>query len=372
MTPLTLKGRGTANKFFVKLLVSEYFVIVLSIVYFLIISIFVPSMLSGNNIKNIFSNMWPLFAVAIGQTFVLLLGGIDLSQTSTMALTSVIGALLISNRMNPDILSNSPLWGVIISENGGPLGKAPIVLSVSITIAVMILVGTLVGAINGILISKVNMPPFMVTLIAQMFYSAIAIYLTKSQNVIGLPDAFCAIGGKSFGFIPYSFFITIILGVIAHFLLSKTIRGRWIYATGSNIKAARVSGVPTISTTIFVYAASGFFAAVGALLYTGRLMMGRPTLGDGQLMDILGATVIGGTSMTGGKGKVSWTLFGVLFYTIITTSLSQLKLDSFVINVVKGLVILGAVTLDVARTRIQQKGTLSANAKSGKKVTLNG
>jgi len=367
-----LQGRGMANKFFIKLLVSEYFVIVLSIVYFIIISIFVPTMISGSNIKNIFSNMWPLFAVAMGQTFVLLLGGIDLSQTSTMALTSVIGALLISNRMNPDILSDSPLWGVIISENGGPLGNTPIVLSVSITIIVMLLIGIFVGAINGILISKVNMPPFMVTLIAQMFYSAVAIYLTKSQNVMGLPDAFCAIGGKSLGFLPYSFFVTIILGILAHFLLSKTIRGRWIYATGSNIKAARVSGVPTISTTIFVYAVSGFFAAVGAVLYSGRLMMGRPTLGEGQLMDILGATVIGGTSMTGGKGKVSWTLYGVLFYTIITTSLSQLKLDTFIINVVKGLVILGAVTLDVIRTRILQKSTVTDNVKARKKVALDG
>lgn len=371
MTPVKGHGAG-CRKMLSRLLMSEYFVVILSVVYFLVISLIMPSMLYPNNIKNIFSNMWPLFAVAMGQTFVLLLGGIDLSQTSVMAVTSMIGTMLISSRMSPDIFAGSPLWGTLISENGGPLGHSPEAIATLVAIAAMLLAGTLIGLLNGVLIAKFQMPSFMVTLITQMFYSAVAILLTKSQNIMNLPDAFCAIGGDGIGIIPYTFFITVALGALAQFMLSRMMRGRWIYATGANTTAARVSGIPTVKVTVFVYALSGFFAAVSSVLYTGRLMMGRPTLGSDILNDVIGATVIGGTSMFGGKGKISWTLFGVLFYAILSASLTQLRLDSFTINVVKGLVILAAATLDVVRTRMQQRTIPEAAPESKKEAAVNG
>jgi ribose/xylose/arabinose/galactoside ABC-type transport system permease subunit len=354
--------------FLVRLLISEFFVLVLGIVYFFLISAFVPTMLSPHNIRNIFSNMWPLFAIAIGQTFVLLLGGIDLSQTSVMALTSVIGAVLMTRSVNPDVLGNSPLWGWFLTENGGPLASFHPLFSTVLGIGAMLVTGLIIGIINGVLIAKLGMPPFMVTLIAQMFYSALAILITKSQNVMGLPDSFCVIGAGRIGFIPYSFFIAIALAIAAQFVLSRTVRGRWIYFTGANIRAAKVSGVPTVNTSIFVYAFSGLCAAVGSVLYSGRLMMGRPTLGANILMDIMGATIIGGTSLFGGKGKITWTFFGVLFYTIMTTSLTQLRLDAFTIDVVKGLIILAAGTMDVMRTHIQRRITIVSAPAAKRKV----
>jgi ribose transport system permease protein len=359
---------GIGKDFLVRLLISEFFVLVLGIVYFFLISAFVPTMLSVHNIRNIFSNMWPLFAIAIGQTFVLLLGGIDLSQTSVMAMASVIGAVLMTRSANPDVLGNSPLWGWFLTENGGPFASYPPLFSTMIGIGAMLVTGLITGTVNGVLIAKLGMPPFMVTLIAQMFYSALAILITKSQNVMGLPDSFCVIGAGRIGFIPYSFFIAIALATAAHFVLSRTVRGRWIYSTGANIRAARVSGVPTVNTGVFVYAFSGFCAAVGSVLYSGRLMMGRPTLGANILMDIMGATIIGGTSLFGGKGKITWTLFGVLFYTIMTTSLTQLRLDAFTIDVVKGLIILAAGTMDVMRTHIQRRITVVASSAAKKKA----
>jgi ribose transport system permease protein len=278
-----------------------------------------------------------------------------------MALTSVIGAVLMSRAANPDVLGNSPLWGWFLTEAGGPFGAYPEALAAILGIVIMLGVGISVGIANGMLIAKLNMPPFMVTLIAQMFFSALAILITKSQNVMGLPDAFINIGFGRIGFIPFSFFIALLLTVAAHFLLTRTVRGRWIYSTGANRRAAKVSGVPTENTIIFVYAFSGFCAAVGSILYSGRLMQGRPTLGANILMDIMGATIIGGTSLFGGKGKITWTLFGVLFYTIMTTSLTQLRLDAFTIDVVKGLIILAAGTMDVLRTRIQRQTTVTAS-----------
>jgi ribose transport system permease protein len=116
-----------------------------------------------------------------------------------------------------------------------------------------------------------------------------------------------------------------------------------------------------------VYAFSGFCAAVGSVLYSGRLMQGRPTMGATMLLDIMAATVIGGTSLFGGKGKVTWTLYGVLFYTILATSLQQLKLDNFTIDIVKGFIILAAATLDAVRSSLRKTST-TAPAPDGKKV----
>lgn len=347
---------------------SEYFALILSIVYFLIIAAFVPSMFSGRNIRNIFSNMWPLFTIAIGQTFVLLLGGIDISQSAVMSVTSVIGTVFICRAANPDTLGTSPLWGWFLTENGGPFANVPDVAATLIGIAIMLVVGVAIGFINGNLIARLNMPPFMVTLISKMFFEALAIFITKSRNVMYLPTSFENLGYEAVGFLPWSFFIAIALAIVAHFMLSYTVRGRHIYSVGVNPRAAKVSGISTIRTNVFVYAVSGFCAALGSVLYSARMMQGRPSLGSNMFNDIMAATVIGGTSMYGGKGKITWTLFGVLFYTILSTSLQQMKLDNFTIDIVKGAVILMAATLDAVRSKMQKEITISSDENKGKKV----
>ena len=352
-----------------RILMSEYFALILSVVYFLIIALIVPSMFSVRNLQNIFSNMWPLFTVAIGQTFVLLLGGIDLSQASILSLTSVVGTAFICRAANPDTLGTSPLWGWFLTENGGPLATTPDLLATVVGILIMLAAGTLIGLINGNLIARLSMSPFMVTLISKMFFSALAIFITKSRNIMFLPESFENLGYEAVGFLPYSFFIAIVLGLLAHFILTFTVRGRQIYSTGVNQRTALISGISTVRTQIFVYGFSGFCAAIGAVLYSSRLMQGRPTLGDAMFNDIMAATVIGGTSMYGGKGKVTWTLFGVLFYTILATSLQQLKLDNFTIDIVKGGVILLAATLDAVRSMLQKNLTVSTHEVTGKKVS---
>lgn len=346
-----------------RILASEYFILVLSVVYFLIIAAIVPTMLTAHNISNILSNIWPLLAIAIGQTFVLLLGGIDLSQTSIISLTSVVGAMLISTSFNPAKFDKSPLWGWFIKESGGLFSNMPAAAAVILCILVMLAIGSLIGALNGLIVAKTRIPAFMVTLISQMFFAAAALYITQSQNITGIPFGFSAIGSDGIGPIPYSLLVTVALLIITQFILSKTVFGRHIYSTGANIKTAKISGVSTAKVTILVYSLSGLCAAVGSVLYTGRLMMGRPTLGDTMLMDVIGATVIGGTSMFGGKGKVVWSLYGVIFYCILSTSLTHLHLDSFTVNVVKGVVIIFAAALDVVRTRIQQQSTVVKSVK---------
>jgi ribose transport system permease protein len=191
------------------------------------------------------------------------------------------------------------------------------------------------------------MPPFIVTLTTMMFFAGFAIWLTQSRNIDGLPRSFIAIGNGLGGSVAVTFGVA----VAAHFALTRTLLGRWWYAVGRNARTALVSGVPVRRTLVAAYVASGFCAAAAAILYTGRLETGSPVLGQRILLDVIGATAIGGTSLFGGKGKVLWTVFGVLFMTLVDNSLNLLGLSNFTVLMVKGGVILAAALLDAARNR---------------------
>lgn len=341
---------GNIKNIFKRILVSEYFVLYLSIFWFIAMFPIIPQIASSGNLYNIFDFIWPLLIVCIGQTAVLLVAGIDLSQISVIGLSSVVGAVFMTNRVNPDVLGDMPLWGILVTEKGGVLANS--LWAVPVGVLMMLLVGTLIGALNGTFIAKLKMPAFMVTLVTQTFFLSLAIYLTKSNNIMGMPEAFNRIGSGKIGFIPIALIVALSLLLVSHILLSRTILGRWIYSIGTNVRTSVVSGVPHDKVIIFVYAFSGFCAALASVIYSSRLEMGRPTLGKEILMDIIGATVIGGTSMFGGKGKVKWTFFGVLFFILLTDVLNLFNLSFFIINIVKGLIILAAALFDVTRTRI--------------------
>jgi ribose/xylose/arabinose/galactoside ABC-type transport system permease subunit len=340
-----------------RLLLSEFFILYLCIFSFAVLIPVIPVIATPYNVSNLFSNVWLLLAVAIGQTFVLIIAGIDLSQGAVISLTSVVGGALLATKVNPDVFAQCPIWGKLLFEDGGLLahwGWGPWV--VPLGILAMLLIGLLIGLINGVTIAYARIPPFMVTLVSSMFFGALAIYLTKSENIIDLPDAFTLFGDKDLGgLIPYPLLITVLLGVVAQLVLSWTVLGRWLYAIGTNLRAAVVSGVPTRKAIVFTYMFSGFCAAVASVMYSGRMDMGRPTLGAPLLLDIIGGAVIGGTSLAGGKGKILWTFFGVVFLSLLGNALSLLNVSFFWIEIVKGSVILVAALLDVARTRILQR-----------------
>lgn len=353
-----------------RLLISEYFVLYLTITYFIVLAFFVPDLISARNISNQLSNVWPLLVVSIGQTFVILIAGIDLSLGAIMGFVSVAGAAVMATAADKLLLRGSPLWGSVIDEDGGLLAGEP--FAVPVAIALMLLVGTLIGAFNGIAVARLKMPPFMVTLVSLMFFASAAIWLTQSQNIINLPDAFTRLGAGDivsfyFGeklepqikrrdvlpFITYPMLIALAVAVAAHLILKHTIFGRHIYAIGTNPRAAEISGVPVKRVITLVFAFAGFCAAVAAVLYTARLEGGRPTIGAGVvLLDIIGATVIGGTSLAGGKGKVAWTFVGVVFFVLLSNTLNYMRLSAFHIDVVKGAIILAAAFFNVMRTRL--------------------
>lgn len=336
-----------------KAMLSENFILYLSIFYFVILIPFIPRIVSATNLENLFSNIWPLFAVAIGQTFVLILGGIDLSQGAIISLTSVIGTMLIAEKVDPALFEKAPIWGTILFEDGAILSKAQ--YGILVACVLMIVVGTLIGFINGLVVSLFQIPPFMTTLVTQMIFGATAIYIVRSENVINLPAAFVNIGTGGFGIITYALIATVLLALFSQFMLSKTVFGHWLYAIGNNLRASFISGVPTRKVTIFAYAFSGFCAGFASIFYSSRMMMGRPTLGASIQMDIIGSAVIGGSSLSGGKGKVIWTLFGVFFLQLLDNSLRLMNVPFFVNDVVKGSVILLAAMLDVTRFQLRSR-----------------
>lgn len=348
-------------------LLSDRFVLWLSIAYFVALLPFLPTLGTPANLANLLSNAWPLLVVALGQTFVMTIGGIDLSQGAVIGLTSTLGAALIAIAGPPEVLSKAPIWGLLIFEDGGLLAGR-----VLWGLLVMLLAGALVGAINGALVAWLDMPPFMVTLVSLITVGAFAVWLTQSENIRNLPQGYVAlgkgellsvyVGPKEESQIPrrqvhevvgYAALIAVALAAALHLLLDRTAFGRQVLAVGANRRAAEIAGVPVRRVIVLVFVLSSLCATVGAVLYSARLEAGRPTLGEGTfLLDVIGATVIGGTSLFGGKGRVTWTVFGVLFFVLLSNTLNLMNLSTFHIDMVKGGVILAAAILDVARTRL--------------------
>lgn len=306
---------------------SEYLVFFLCVTLFAALAPFTPGLLTTSNAGDLLANLSPLLIVALGQSVVLIAGGIDLSVTSIIALTSVAG-------------------GFVMNAENGWLKGHPMAMPAGILI--MLCVGASVGAINGIAVARFKMPAFIVTLTTMMFFSGLAIWLTRSRSMAGLPPSFTMLGN--------TLWITLLAGAalagLAHMLLARTLLGRWLYAVGHNLRTARVSGVPVEGVLVSAYIVSGLFAAAASVFYTARLETGSPVLGQRILLDVIGAAVIGGTSLFGGKGKVAWTLGGALFLTLLDNALVLQGLSQFSVMMIKGGVILLAALFDSTRSRL--------------------
>jgi len=306
--------------------VSEYLVLRLTILLFVVLAPFTPGLAGAANLLGLLAYFLPLLIVAIGMTLVMITGGIDLSVTSTIALTSVVGAKLMT----------------------GDGGGAPAVVGV----LVMLAIGGGVGAVNGAVITMLRLPAFIVTLASMMFLSGFAIWLTESKSIYGLPASFLALGQH----LSITLALTVALAGTAHLLLRRTVFGRWLYAVGQNPTAAHISGVPVRAMTVAAYVASGLCAALASVMLTGQLETGSSVMGREILLDIIGATVVGGTSLFGGRGKIAWTFFGVLFLTVLDNALNLMSLSQFSITMTKGAVILFAAVLDAVRNRWGGRG----------------
>jgi ribose/xylose/arabinose/galactoside ABC-type transport system permease subunit len=309
------------------MILTDYLVLALCAVYFLALAPFTPGFATWGNFQTILAYLLPILVVSVGLTLVLIIGGIDLSVTSIIALASVIGGKIMS------------------SQEGWLAGH---VLAVPVGMLAMLLAGILVGSINGFAVAICRIPAFIATLTTMMFVSGLAIWITLSRKIGGLPPAFVQLGQQLW----MAAVIAAIATLLAHAILSRTLYGRWLYAIGHNARAALISGVPVGQVTFLTYVVSGLFAGLSSILFTAGLETGNPEMARDNLLDVVGAVVIGGTSLYGGKGRVIGTVFGVLFLALIDNSLNLIGLTFYTITMVKGGVILAAAVLDSLRNRM--------------------
>lgn len=280
-----------------------------------------PDFLTMGNLLNVMRQVSINALIAFGMTLVILLGGIDLSVGSILALSSVTIATLIQSGLDPLLAT---LLGV--------------------------LAGAAMGFANGLVISKGKVAPFIATLASMTILRGLSLVVSGGSPITGFnSDLFSLLGGGYVaGLIPVPVVWMLVMFGLFAFLLKKTVFGRHVYATGGNEEAARLSGVKVDRIKVWVYTLSGAMSAMAGVILTSRLNSAQPTAGTGYELDAIAAVVLGGTSLTGGRGWIFGTLMGALLIGVLNNGLNLLGVSSFYQQVIKGVVILLAVLLDRA------------------------
>ncbi|MEV6230515.1 ABC transporter permease [Saccharopolyspora shandongensis] len=288
------------------------------IVVFVVLSIIAPAFLTADNLFNLGSQTSVNAVMAVGVTLVIITGGIDLSVGSVAALSGVLGVLLMAE------YGFNPLVGVV----GG------------------ILVGAVAGLVNGLLVSVVGLPPFIATLGMLSVARGLVLIATGAVAVFGAPESFRLLGQGVINSIPIPVLLIALVAVAGHVVLTRTRLGRYAYVMGSNMEAARLSGVPVRRYTTSVYVLSGALAGLGGMIAASRIHSGQPNFGEGLELDVIAAVVIGGASLFGGRGTVWGSLIGAFLVAVIRNGAVQLNISTFYQNVLIGVIIWLAVWWD--------------------------
>lgn len=316
-------GVGNAVKIYFK---ENLGIIVAFLVLCVFLSVFPKtsgSFFTRQNIFNVLRQISTNLFLACGMTMVIILGGIDLSVGSIIALSGCISA------------------GCVARYN----------LPLPIALLMGLLVGLLVGMFNGAVISKTTIPAFIVTLATMNIAKGLAYVYTGGSPVRVVTKEWQFLGAGYVGIFPTPVVILVIVLIITAIIMNKTKMGRHMYAVGGNQQAAEFSGIKVEKIKFFVHAFSGLMAGLAGIVLASRMYSGQPTAGDGAEMDAIAAVVVGGTSMAGGSGKIGGTIIGGLIIGVLNNGLNLLNVNSFWQYVVKGVVILLAVFLDYFRNK---------------------
>lgn len=294
----------------------------------LVLTIVSPVFRTPDNAINILREISFNLCLSIGMTLVILTAGIDLSVGAVLALSGVVAARLLRD-------------GLVLA----PLG-VHVEFTVSGAILVAVLTGSLCGWINGTVITRFGVPPFVATLGMLSAARGLTGVWTEGRPITGLGQSFASIGSGSLLRIPVPVWITAILVAVFVIITRRTRFGRYIYAVGGNERAALLSGLPVAKVKRAVYTIGGALAGATGLVLTSRLDAGDPTTGIGYELDSIAAVVIGGTSLSGGRGSVLGTVIGCLIIGVLNNGLILLNVSPFWQQVVKGVVIVAAVAID--------------------------
>lgn len=288
-----------------------------------------PNFLKSENLLNIANQIAVIAIIAIGMTMVIITGGIDLSVGSLIALSAVLAAWFIRSYAGAE---QATAVGMTVAS-----------------IAAILICG-LIGGFTGGMITVFGIPPFIVTLAMMLVASGLAYILSAGQSIYQLPDSFVWLGrGEGILNIPNAVLLMLVLYVAAHVLMSRMRLGRYLYAVGGNREAARLSGVPVWQVLLFAYIASALLAGLGGVIMASQLKSGSPTYGNMYELYVIAAVVVGGTSLSGGEGKMFGTLIGAFTIAVIQNGMNLTNVESYTQKVVLGCVILGAVLLDKIR-----------------------
>ncbi len=287
------------------------------VIIFIAFSIFSKNFLSLFNMMNVLRQTSINAILAAGMTFVIVLGGIDLSVSATVSLSGTVAAMLMVQAG--------------MGTFGGIFGALAI--------------GALMGLCNGFVITKFDVPPIIATLGMMTVANGTALALTGGYSVTGLPDSFAVIGRENIGPVPVPVLITIAMFAIGHVLLNKTRFGEYVFGVGGNEEAARLAGISVSRTKIGVYIFSGLMAAVGGLILASRLDSGQPQAGAGLELNAIAAVVIGGASVTGGVGGVIGSFIGALIMSILSNGFDLMGVGRYYQMIFTGIVLIIAVSL---------------------------
>ena len=300
-------------------------IICVLIILCVVVALATDKFLTYNNIISVLRQISINMYIALGMTMIIILGHIDLTVGSLVAMC---GTLTV---------------GFVVNQ-GMPIGLA---------IVLGLLLGLFVGLVDGYVISKFAVPAFIITMAMQNVCNGVAYVYSGGESTRITDDFFVAIGtGYLFNVIPLPVVYMVILIAVFSFILSKTKFGTYVYAIGGNREAARLSGVPIRKVEIIVFTLTGLLSAFAGLVLASRMYSGQPSVGTGYEMDAIAACVLGGCSMAGGRGRISGTVFGAMVIGVISNGLNLIGVSSYWQLIVKGLIIAGAVLMDSQKGQI--------------------
>lgn len=312
---------GEKAKGFDKKWIQTYMLIFIVIGLGIILSFISSNFLTVTNLLNVVRQISVNGILAIGMTIVCLTGGIDLSVGSIVAFSGIIAAGLLRDKDYPIIL----------------------------IVVIAVVVGALCGLYNGYFVAYWNAAPFVVTLSMMTIARGMTYVYSDGRPISNLPSEFLIIGKGSIAGIPIPTLILLIVFILGSIMLTKLKYGRYVYAVGGNENAAMVSGINVKRVKMMVYVLSGMACGIAAIILTARVSVGLPQAGESYELDAIAATVIGGTSLSGGRGRLWGTIVGAILLGIVNNGLDLLNVSSFYQQIVKGLIILGAILIDSKR-----------------------
>ena len=303
----------------------KYGIVLALVILIIVLSVASSKFFTPTNWVTILTQTSINMLLAIGVTFVILTGGIDLSLGSMLGVSGVVFAMFAK-----------------VDENGVAMFPP------AVAVIMGIIVGLAFGVFNGVIVAKAKVAPFIVTLGTMTIARGAALLLADGRPVSDMSPVFKDFGSGTLGGIPYLVIVMIIAAIIAMFILTKTKFGRYVYAVGGNEEAARASGIPASNIKMTTYIISGLICGVAGILQACRVVVGQPNAGEGYEMDAISAVVIGGTSLSGGIGKMWGTIVGAFIISVLNNGLDLLGVSSYWQQVISGAIIIAAVLLDRA------------------------